>query len=86
MTDTLYIDLAKPYRTVKLNQRRATVPGDSGHRFKNPKLQEMTDAGFVIEKNGSRYEVWHNKLMPGSTHMYRTLKEIDTEFYLELVK
>ena len=75
--DVFYVDLNNPFGgAVKAKK----------HLFRDPKIREMQDAGFAIEKHGSWYEVWHNKLMPGTTDEYRTLREIDTDYYLGLVK
>ena len=75
--DILYIDLMNP---------NAGVFKAKKHQFRNPKLRAMKAAGFGIEKHGSWYEVFHNQLMPGTTDEYRTLREIDTDYYLALVK
>jgi|TARA_R110000796_G_scaffold8939_2_gene30756 hypothetical protein len=79
--DIFYIDLNKPFTPSGFNK---VFP--KKHQFRNPKLREMQAAGFAIEKHGSWYEVWHNKLMQGTTDEYRTLREIDTDYYLRLVK
>tara|TARA_R110002124_G_scaffold127441_4_gene287420 strand:+ start:240 stop:491 length:252 start_codon:yes stop_codon:yes gene_type:complete len=76
--DIFYIDLMNPLTPVEFKAKK--------HQFRDPKLRAMQAAGFGIEKHGSWYEVWHNKLMPGVTEQYRTLREIPVDYFLGLVK
>ena len=78
--DIFYIDLNKPFTPSGFNK---VFP--KKHQFRNPKLREMQAAGFIIEKHGGWYEVSHNNLMRGTDDIYRTLREIDTVYYLNLV-
>jgi hypothetical protein len=78
--DVFYIDLANPNRGVFKS------PGK--RQFRNPKVRAMREAGFGIEKNGSWWHVFNNKLMPGTTDEFKTLREVaaNADYYLSLVE